>query len=293
MAYDFRKPLMHALALASRRTPPFAGKTPLVRALDAAIRRVGPQLGPIAATIDGLRFVLETRDHIQHALFYQGAYEPDVVGWLAAEIRARAAPVLWDVGANVGALSVPLLARFPQLAVEAFEPSPEIARRYANHVSVNVAAHSQRVRLHVLALSDTDGETAFYPSAVAENAGLGSLLRSATTHTVPMAAASARGDTLVAKGLARSPDVIKIDVEGFEPEVVRGLGALLESARPSLVVEHSPARLLRRGLRADALIRDLVGVGYDCRRLVRGVEVALAEGDLRTRCDLVARPRGA
>jgi FkbM family methyltransferase len=264
-----------------------------VRAADEALRRVGPPLGSVAATIHGLRFVLDPSDHIQHALFYHGAYAPDVGGWLAAEIRARAARVLWDVGANIGALSLPLMARFPDLAVEAFEPDPDIANQYATHVTANIASHSQRVRLQVLALADVDGEAAFYPSAVAANLGLGSLVRSATTCQLPIDVACARGDTLVAKGLARSPDVIKIDVEGFEHEVVRGLGALLATARPSLIIEHSPARLLRRGLPIDALWRDLIARGYACRRLVGRVESALVASDLRQRLELIARPLGA
>ncbi len=81
--------------------------------------------------------------------------------------------------------------------------------------------------LHAMAIGDEDGEREFY---VPENTFCASFFRSDTDHgqrqgdgavgarTVPVR----RLDTLFAEGLVPPADYIKIDCEGFDPEVLRG-----------------------------------------------------------------------
>src|SRR5690349_17994902 len=47
---------------------------------------------------------LDERDHIQHSIFVNGAYEPEV--WEALSSLAEDGEVIWDVGANIGSFAL-------------------------------------------------------------------------------------------------------------------------------------------------------------------------------------------
>jgi hypothetical protein len=89
------------------------------------------------------------------------------------------------------------------------------------------------------ALADADGEM---PLAISGEAGETSRIGDAPgAITVRVA----RGDTLLAEGVP-APDVLKVDVEGYEGDVLDGMPAALRSAR-AVVVEVHFAALIDRG----------------------------------------------
>ncbi|WP_226930722.1 MULTISPECIES: FkbM family methyltransferase [Parafrankia] len=60
----------------------------------------------------------------------------------------------------------------------------------------------------------------------------------------------------------RPPVLVKIDVEGFELDVLQGASDLLSTARPALLLELLPAHLERRGMTAAAIVDNLASLGY-------------------------------
>ncbi len=63
------------------------------------------------------------------------------------------------------------------------------------------------------------------------------------------------------------PDLMKIDVEGYELAVVAGARAVLAGSRPPLFLEIHPARLRELGGSAGELVGLLAGLGYRFRDL--------------------------
>ena len=176
----------------------------------------------------------------------------------------REGDCVWDVGANAGYYSRLFAERVGQRGrVFAFEPDPRVLARLEQSVGI-----LGNVTLVPVALADRDGTMRFRQGSDAVGA-TGQLIDADRTSAgawieVPVL----RGDTVVARGMAALPDVVKIDVEGFEAEVLRGLGALLE--RPSLravCVEVHFALLDTRGQRnAPAEIEwSLYSAGFRCR----------------------------
>src|SRR4030095_12780493 len=99
-----------------------------------------------------------------------------------------------------------------------------------------------------------------YPSAESANSGVGALVQSANTLTTPVRVAVERGDALISAGRARLPDVVKIDVEGFEYEVLCGLGQHLARRYDLLIVfENEPYRDSR--IKVEAAIDLLKSLG--------------------------------
>jgi hypothetical protein len=74
-------------------------------------------------------------------------------------------------------------------------------------------------------------------------------------------------DHLVATGRVEIPDVVKIDVEGAEPAVVRGMAATLERHQPSLLFELDDADSTTVEQQYVEMQTILRAFGYRCERL--------------------------
>lgn len=178
-------------------------------------------------------------------------YEDAFAEALQAELREG--DVVWDVGANVGLYTKTFATIVgPTGKVVAIEPAPGCQTPLSQ-----LASGYECVEVLNVALSDIDGE-AFFATRLGPTSVNNQL--SADGEVVVRVA---RGSTIIAEGVAE-PDVVKIDVEGFEPEVLAGLRAWL-AASPrcrALFVEVHFAALEARGRRDDPLrlqedLRDL------------------------------------
>jgi FkbM family methyltransferase len=119
---------------------------------------------------------------------------------------------VWDVGANVGYYTVQLAGKTGEGGmVYAFEPAPACADK--------LRLFNPNVKVIESALGDME---TFLPLAVAEDP-LASTHSLCTATQTSVQVRVATGDRLIATGEAHAPNVIKIDVEGFEIEVLKGL----------------------------------------------------------------------
>lgn len=141
--------------------------------------------------------------------------------------------VFWDVGANIGALTVPLAQAVGETgAVVAFEPQPMVFHLLAGNVAANNLTNT---RCLPYALSDASG-TVSMPNVNYDAPGNFGAIAMKQDSAEGMAEIPAmRGDSL---HYCKTPDVIKIDVEGMEEAVLRGLEETLRSQRPFLYLEN-------------------------------------------------------
>lgn len=138
--------------------------------------------------------------------------------------------VVYDVGANIGLYT--LLAALWARNVYAFEPHAANAGRLLRNISLNQLGH--KVQVITSALHDVEAFLPFNylkhnPGSSGSQLGNVSLesggyfTPSATElkHAIPL-------DRLVDDGLVSPATMIKIDVDGNEPSVLRGMRKLLE-----------------------------------------------------------------
>ncbi len=184
-------------------------------------------------------------------------------------------------------MSVVFMRLGSHLAADAATPP---LNGYVRNIALNPRLD---VSAHALALTTEQGSVAFYESAEAGNGGLGSLFQADNTVKRPVWVHAERGDALLERGVP-APDLIKIDVEGFELEVLRGLERTLIERRPRLVVESSGYRLSARGLAPDAVVRALCSLGYSVSvidpRRHDGSTRPIEAHELRRNLDLAAVP---
>jgi FkbM family methyltransferase len=144
------------------------------------------------------------------------------------------ADVVWDVGANVGVYTRRFLERVgPTGHVVAVEPVP------SNAAQLRALAPAGGLTVIDAALAGTDGQMPLVVSG--ENGETSSIGDGPDALTVRVA----RGDTLLDEGVPR-PQIVKIDVEGFEGDVLDGMPDVLRGVR-AVIVEIHFAALARRG----------------------------------------------
>jgi len=141
----------------------------------------------------------------------------------------RAGDTVFDIGANIGVLTI-LIAKHQNNAVSrvfSFEPEPQNFQQLQQNIGLNDL--DSRVFPHQIALGATPGEVSLH---VRGNAGEGrhSIAESkGATDAITVALTTC---SAFAKQENALPDVLKIDVEGAEGQVLAGLSELLKSHSP-------------------------------------------------------------
>ena len=164
-----------------------------------------------------------------------------------------------DVGANKGQFSSFAHARWPNAALFAFEPMPTAAQRYRSILG-------ERSRLFDCALGEHDGQLQLHLASRADSSSLLALgheqktifhMDEIGTMQVPVRRLE---DVLV--GLVTAPALLKIDVQGYEYEVLRGLGALAKRVN-WIYVETSFVELYKGQRLHEEVSALLVDLGYE------------------------------
>jgi FkbM family methyltransferase len=188
--------------------------------------------------------------------YLTGDAEPIVQETLAETLKPG--QVVYDVGANIGFFTI-ICARLvgPRGRVYAFEPMPESATTLRHNVAINSLDNA--VVVEKAASSKTDraelliSDWSAFHALKAEGISPPEHARGAVAvETVTL-------DDFVSTGVGEPPDVVKIDVEGAELEVIRGMAALLSSRRPLLICEL-------HGTNAD-FVSLIESHGYEARAL--------------------------
>jgi FkbM family methyltransferase len=165
--------------------------------------------------------------------------EPGTMRLLHSELRPG--DVFYDVGANMGIYSVPAaVAVGPEGRVFAFEPHVANAESLLRNVRAN--GLQDRVKVLSCALNDAVGFFEFHYDqllAGTSQSQLGSE-RDAFGRTLRPEASELKFattiDELLGAGAIAPPTVVKIDVDGNEVLILRGMRGLLEGAdRPRAV----------------------------------------------------------
>jgi FkbM family methyltransferase len=181
-----------------------------------------------------------------------GASEPAVQEALVQYLGPG--DVLYDVGANVGYMSV-LGARLvgPRGRVECFEPLPSNVELLRENLDTNKFTN---FAIHEFAASDHDGQ-ARMSLGDGLRIGNGQIVETADHTTIEVPIHRLDGLKL------RPPQLVKIDVEGVELAVLRGMTNILEASRPKIIVEL-------HGVDDDEVERFLRAAGYEPRQLDDG-----------------------
>lgn len=187
---------------------------------------------------------------IDSIVLREGYYESEVIDAVVADLDDG---VFWDVGAHFGLHAVTAKFRRPRARVVCFEPSIEMLGRLARNRDLN----SLDIEVVGIGLSSRSGLENLFLGPKG-NLGMSTLSPwSGACYSGRQIAAVAAGDDLVAMGGVPEPTVMKLDVEGHEPEVLEGMKRTLRSATLRTVVfeDSTDEATKTKGILRDAGLR--------------------------------------
>lgn len=201
------------------------------------VRRLAPKTGPVARQRfrGGAVLDLDLSDRIQAEAFVRRAYQHELCRWLSK--RLGPGDLFVDVGAHVGMLTFSVVQTGAR--VVAFEPDPKNAARWRANRALNPSVDATLVQA---AVGAHPGTVRF---CVGREPGWGHV---------------GEGELEVTQVTLddQCPDqriaVLKVDTQGFDPDVVRGatrllterrVGALICEVRGGFESQRETVRLLR------------------------------------------------
>jgi len=189
----------------------------------------------------------------------QGIFEHENLRLLQAALR----PDSWyfDVGANIGLMSAPILATQKGVNVVSVEASPVTAK----YLSRTIAGSPNRSRWHLVpkALGNAQGEIEFFTSATSHGVFDGMKDTGRGLHTRGVNVPLTTLDAVWAEFGKPPVSMIKIDVEGAEADVLRGGLACLRACRPCVLVEWNLDNLRSYGTPPRSLLTFSKELNYD------------------------------
>jgi FkbM family methyltransferase len=164
----------------------------------------------------------------ENELFWRGISGVEGASLNLWKELAKTSNTIIDIGANTGVYSLVAGAVNPQARIISFEPLPENFAR----LKANVRINNFNIEPQQIAIGDKNGEVTFYVSGVLDSS-LNSNHRSGTKEITVQ---SKTLDSFISEnGIV--PDLVKIDVERFEPEVITGFIKGIEAYHPTMIVE--------------------------------------------------------
>lgn len=199
----------------------------------------------------GTKVYFPPHSHIFNLACEQGTYEHDIVQLLIRLIKPDS--YFFDVGANIGLISVPILYQCRSNRVVSFEPSPNTLP----YLQRTIATSLYRTRWVIVnkAVGAEIGETEFHVSAPQEGAfdGINDTKRGGFKKEiiVNMTTLDAEWELLGKPNVS----VIKIDVEGAEINVLKGAVECITNQKPYIITEWNEYNFKSYGNIAEDLIK--------------------------------------
>ena len=182
----------------------------------------------------GGQIALDLRDLLQREIIMHRDYEPEV--WAAARSFLQPGDTVFDIGAHVGSFSIKACHDSRVAKVLSFEPNPKTL----THLRLNRQLNANRFEIQEFGLGNRRAALDLYDGEQG-NIGRASLVFQRTQERPAARVEIFTLDELVESKAIPAPNVVKIDVEGFEKQVLQGASRTL--ARPgvrAIVFETKP-----------------------------------------------------
>lgn len=187
----------------------------------------------VATNKYGAPLALDPNDLLDRFILREGYYESEVFDAVLEVAHGDA--VFWDVGANAGIHAVTLAKLNPRAKIICFEPSLKEVGRIIRSMD------AAQVDFEILpfALSDTIGFQKFHLCS-ANSARNSFEMKGDTTDYRTALTSGLTADYLCFELGYALPTVVKIDVEGAEERVLRGMKRVLADDRCRRVIFEAP-----------------------------------------------------
>jgi FkbM family methyltransferase len=216
----------------------------------------------------GVRLFIDLSDHVIGLNILRGHYEQDEIRFVQRTLRRGDSAI--DVGGHIGFFTMQMAAAVgAEGRVYAFEPLDANASLLERSIAEN--RFGDRVLFQRAAVGAAPGTATLTFPVETLNSGGAYLLRDGSA---PLAGNQKKDVAVVALDaleLRRPVRFIKMDVEGAEPQVLRGAARILAEDKPVILSELHPTQLERAsGITAQEFLTQIAAFGYRAHRLEGG-----------------------
>jgi FkbM family methyltransferase len=216
----------------------------------------------------GIKWDLDLAQGIDLAIFLQGRFEPNTIKTYKKYLGLGF--VVLDIGANIGAHTLPLASMVGTSGkVIAFEPTDYAFEKLQINLSLNELLSSRVTPIQALLVANTSKAR---PDAIPSSWSLdkggqkdGNIhpIHKGTFNSLK-GAVSIRLDDWFQRNPVGRIDFIKMDVDGFEIDVLEGAAQTLRTHRPVIVMELAPYIFKEKGRKFSELVNLLKKHRYSC-----------------------------
>jgi FkbM family methyltransferase len=208
---------------------------------------------------DGINYRLDISCLLDHSIYFHNLNEPN---WHTLFSYLQQDFVVFDIGANIGFLTLNFAKKCPGGFVFSFEPDTDNFSALQHNVLQN---NFKNICIFRNALG-AKSESAHLYKLYVNNPGANRILPEKPDKPYQVENVEVLAlDDLVERMALQRIDMVKIDVEGFEIFVLKGSQKVIKKWKPILFVELSEKNLRQQGYSASALIEFVGNMGYEIK----------------------------
>ena len=223
----------------------------------------------------GVRLFIDLSDHVIGLNILRGHYEQDEIRFVRRVLKSGDSAI--DVGGHIGFFTMHMAAMVgPGGRVYAFEPFDANADLLERSIAEN--EFGDRILFQRAAAGAASGTATLTFPVETLNSGGAYLLRNGSAPLAGNQKKEVPVVALAALEMRRPIRFIKMDVEGAEPQVIRGATRLLKEDRPVILSELHPTQLQRAsGVTADEFLAEMRALGYRAHQITGPAEAGRHE----------------
>ncbi|MGD8122097.1 FkbM family methyltransferase [Vibrio sp. TRT 2004] len=217
-------------------------------------------------------------------------YEPDVTAAIVREIVEIENPVIFDIGSNIGLISLNILNFNPNAKIFAFEPGLHQRSLFEKTILKNELLSN--IELSSIALSDNKGVHDFviHDSQHASGDGFFDTGRAGKGKVITVETDTL--DNFSSSRDLKSLDLIKIDTEGAELAILKGARDTMCTHRPKVIFEMHKDNLLSAMVNPTEILDYFSNIDYEVYTLTRQrVDESNLSTLMETNFDYLAVPK--
>jgi FkbM family methyltransferase len=210
----------------------------------------------LTISVAGQRISFDTSDFLSNFLLIRQTGEPATYELLAKLIRKS--HIYADIGGNIGLYTIIPAVLNPNCKIFYFEVDAVIRTILEKNIALN-GLDTKQIAIVNAAVGDSDEGIEYTPHPYSFALNLGGF--AAKDLDIKLKASTVRLDDYFA-GHKLAPDLLKIDVDGEEMSVLRGMTKILET-KPTLLLELHPTILPSFGSSCSEVFSFLKERDYD------------------------------
>ncbi len=244
---------MRTLLAIYRQIPHFRGKLRIGRLLFK--RFLNKSLPEAFYAHDHIRYnIPNTLENLGVELYINGIYEKEIVEFLKAHVNDGA--VFFDIGANIGSIGLPVMLSKKNVLYTGFEASPNVFNFLKKNFEENKVRYF--TLCNKLVHEDSNRAMKFYE---AELYGKSSLAPTYTDKSIDVKSISL--DNYCEEQGIKKIDWLKVDVQGFELYVFKGMKEMLrDRCVENILFEFEAWADEQAGIETGAALKYLEEEGY-------------------------------